>query len=97
MAELSGLIESKFKAARVAMRNEMAQAKDASDLDKEGLALAEKMMENAFKKDAPVSEDMGKEIAGYISKAASVKLRGASGKTDPTPALSGPSAGKGCT
>ena len=33
MAELSGLIESKFKAARVAMRNEMAQAKDASDLD----------------------------------------------------------------
>lgn len=95
--ELSGLIESKFKAARVAMRNEMAQAKDASDLDKEGLALAEKMMENAFKKDAPVSEDMGKEIAGYISKAASVKLRGASGKTDPTPALSGPSAGKGNT
>ena len=95
--ELSGLIESKFKAARVAMRNEMAQAKDASDLDKEGLALAEKMMENAFKKDAPVSEDMGKEIAGYVSKAASVKLRGASGKTDPTPALSGPSAGKGNT
>ena len=48
--ELSGLIESKFKAARVAMRNEMAQAKDASDLDKEGLALAEKMMEMHLRK-----------------------------------------------
>ncbi len=91
------MTEELFKAARTAMRNQMAQAKDASDLDREGLALAEKMMENAFKKDAPVSEDMGKEIAGYISKAASVKLRGASGKTDPTPALSGPSAGKGNT
>ena len=85
------------KAGRVAMRNQMAQAQSASELDKEGVALAQKMMENAFKKDAPVSEDMGKEIAGYISKAASVKLRGASGKTDPTPALSGPSAGKGNT
>lgn len=90
-------MEELFKAARTAMRNQMAQSQEASELDKEGLALAEKMMENAFKKDATVSEDMGQEVLGYISKAASVKLRGANPKPDPTPALSGPNAGKGNT
>lgn len=90
-------MEELFKAARTAMRNQMAQSQEASELDKEGLALAEKMMENAFKKDATVSEDMGQEVLGYISKAASVKKRGANPKPDPTPALSGPNAGKGNT
>ena len=90
-------MEEIFKAARTAMRNQMAQTQEASELDKEGLALAEKMMENAFKKDATISEDMGQEVLGYISKAASTKKRGASSKPDPTPALSGPNAGKGNT
>lgn len=90
-------MEELFKAARTAMRNQMAQSQEASEIDKEGLALAEKMMENAFKKDATVSEDMGQEVLGYISKAASVKKRGANPKPDPTPALSGPNAGKGNT
>ena len=90
-------MEELFKAARTAMRNQMAQSQEASELDKEGLALAEKMMENAFKKDATVSEDMGQEVLGYISKAASVKKRGANPKLDPTPAISGPNAGKGNT
>jgi hypothetical protein len=91
------MTEELIKAARTAMRNQMAQAQGASELEKEGLALAEKMMEQALKKDASISEDMGKEVLGFISKAASVKKRGANPKPDPTPALSGPSAGKGNT
>lgn len=91
------MTEELIKAARTAMRNQMAQAQGASELEKEGLALAEKMMEQALKKDATISEDMGKEVLGFISKAASVKKRGANAKPDPTPALSGPSAGKGNT
>lgn len=91
------MAEDLIKAARTAMRNQLAQAKASTELEKEGLALAQKMMEQTFKKDATISEDMGKEVLGYISKAASVKKRGANPKPDPTPALSGPSAGKGNT
>ena len=49
------MTEELIKAARTAMRNQMAQAQGASELEKEGLALAEKMMEQALKKDATIS------------------------------------------
>lgn len=86
-----------WKTSRVGLRNQNATTKESAELDKEAEALARKIIENAFKKDAPVSEDFGKQIAGFLSKAASVKLKGINAKQDPTPALSGGSAGKGNT
>lgn len=86
-----------WKTNRSTLRGQNITAKESAELDKEGLALVENILKNAFKKDAPVSEDFGEQIAGFISKAASVKLKGVNAKQDPTPAISGASAGNGNT
>lgn len=72
-------------------------AKDLTELEKQQLELIQKVAESFIKKESPVAESFGNQIAGFISKAASAKLRANSNKPNPTPALSGPNAGKGNT
>jgi len=86
-----------WKINRTSLKNENKVTKEQAELEKAGKELAKNIIENIFKKDAPGSEDFGKQIAGFISKAAAVKKRGAAKKPDPTPSLSGASAAGGNT